>query len=303
YVVFNHGGRGEERMNKGCSLSLLPITLVYLLAAVMLVAAGAVAAPAPGSVDINRATVAELRELPFVGEVRARAIVEYRRQQGPFAGLDELLASSAVGSRTLEAIRPYLRPLGADGAAAPAAGGGDEEEAAPADDAEDEPRTAVNISRLIVTQPGQLQLLCDQDYYPVLLNFLQNANRRIAVATFVFRATDWAGNRASRIADELLAAARRGVEVEVLLENSTFDEDLRREHQRLARTLRRGGIKVRFGPEDTTTHTKVALIDQRFVLLGSHNLTHSALSSNHECSLLVDSQELAGQLRSYLAGL
>lgn len=288
-------------MNKGCRWSLWPVALVYLLAAVVVLApAGAAAAPVPGSVDINRATVAELQELPFVGEVRARAIVEYRQQEGPFTELEELLASQAVGHRTLEAIRPYLRPLG-QGAAAARESREDGKEAATA--AEEAPRTAVNVSRLIVTRPGQLQLLCDQDYYPVLRNFIQNSGDRIELATFVFRATQGAGNRPAQIVEELLAAARRGVEVEVLLEGSAFYEDLAQEHRSLARTLRRGGVAVRLGPEDNTTHTKVVLIDRRFVLLGSHNMTHAALSTNHECSLLIDSRELAGQLAAYLADL
>lgn len=257
----------------------------------------------PGALDINRATAEQLRELPFIGEVRARAIVEYRRNHGPFTDLDQLLGSEAVGPKTLEAIRPYLR-LGPTGGAVADAGPGPGPAAAFGVEAEETAiRQSLTVSRIVTTRPGQVQLLCDQDYYPVLLDFIRNAAGRIELAMFVFRVTEAAGNRPALIAGELKAAARRGVKVEVLLEDSAYDEDLGREHRRLARNLRRAGVEVRLGPRQTTTHTKLVLVDRRFVFLGSHNLTHAALSRNHECSLLLDSRELAAQVGGYLLGL
>jgi phosphatidylserine/phosphatidylglycerophosphate/cardiolipin synthase-like enzyme len=42
------------------------------------------------------------------------------------------------------------------------------------------------------------------------------------------------------------------------------------------------------------------IIDQRYVLLGSHNFTHSALRHNHEASVLIESPKLAQQALAYL---
>lgn len=264
-----------------------------LLLVLMLLVAGGLATPAvalDGRVNINTATVEELQTLPFIGEVRARALLEHRRQHGPFAEFDELLASPAIGPRTLEAIRPYLslaEPSTQSRAAGPAA----------------EPARTIQVRRLIVTRPGEIKLLCDDEYYPSLLQLLQSAGRRVEVAMFVFRATGAAGNRPTIIAESLVDASQRGVEVRVILEHSAYDESLTREHRRLAGILREGGVTVRFGPRDTTTHNKIVLIDDRFTLLGSHNLTHSALSFNHECSLLIDNEDLVARLRAYLRRL
>ncbi|NTW77347.1 MAG: hypothetical protein HGB33_06165, partial [Syntrophaceae bacterium] len=41
-------------------------------------------------------------------------------------------------------------------------------------------------------------------------------------------------------------------------------------------------------------------IDQRLVLLGSHNLTQSALKYNNEMSLLIDRPDLAKEARTYM---
>jgi phosphatidylserine/phosphatidylglycerophosphate/cardiolipin synthase-like enzyme len=42
------------------------------------------------------------------------------------------------------------------------------------------------------------------------------------------------------------------------------------------------------------------VIDQRYLLRGSHNFTHSALRHNNEASVLIESPQLARQALAYL---
>jgi competence protein ComEA len=53
----------------------------------------------------------ELSLLPGVGETLARRIVESRSKHGRFADLDDLRRVRGIGPKTLERIRPFLRPL------------------------------------------------------------------------------------------------------------------------------------------------------------------------------------------------
>lgn len=62
-------------------------------------------------VDINQADWPELTVLPNIGETLARRIVESRQADGPYADLDQLERVRGIGPKTLEQIRPYLRPL------------------------------------------------------------------------------------------------------------------------------------------------------------------------------------------------
>jgi competence protein ComEA len=64
-------------------------------------------------VDINQADWPELAQLPEIGETLARRIVESREAEGPFADLEELRRVRGIGPKTLERIRPYLRPIAA----------------------------------------------------------------------------------------------------------------------------------------------------------------------------------------------
>jgi phosphatidylserine/phosphatidylglycerophosphate/cardiolipin synthase-like enzyme len=67
--------------------------------------------------------------------------------------------------------------------------------------------------------------------------------------------------------------------------------------------LRDNGIKVFFDSPNTTTHTKLVVIDSRYSFVGSHNFTHAALKHNNELSLLIDDQALAHRLTDYMNGI
>jgi competence protein ComEA len=41
----------------------------------------------------------------------AERIVESRAQNGPYSEVDDLRRVRGIGARTLDALRPYLRPL------------------------------------------------------------------------------------------------------------------------------------------------------------------------------------------------
>jgi len=59
--------------------------------------------------DLNRATEAELRALPGIGPHLARAVVRFRRREGGFGTVEELLEVPGVGPARLAAIRDRVR--------------------------------------------------------------------------------------------------------------------------------------------------------------------------------------------------
>jgi competence protein ComEA len=69
-------------------------------------------------IDINQADWPEFTVLPGIGETLARRIVESRQVDGPFADVDQLERVRGIGPKTLEQLRPYLRPVPPSGAVA-----------------------------------------------------------------------------------------------------------------------------------------------------------------------------------------
>ena len=61
-----------------------------------------------GPLDLNRASAAELDDLPGVGPATAAAIVAHRTSNGPFSSVDELADVRGIGPAKLAAIRDLV---------------------------------------------------------------------------------------------------------------------------------------------------------------------------------------------------
>jgi competence protein ComEA len=59
-------------------------------------------------ININRAEAWLLEALPGIGEVRAQAIVDYRRENGPFRHTSELVNVEGIGTATYEKIKHLI---------------------------------------------------------------------------------------------------------------------------------------------------------------------------------------------------
>ena len=71
-------------------------------------ASGAASSSEPQEkLDLNTATLEELEALPAIGPVRARAILQYREESGPFYTVEQVVEVEGIGEKTLEKIRPY----------------------------------------------------------------------------------------------------------------------------------------------------------------------------------------------------
>ncbi len=83
---------------------------VLLLCSTLLAADAAIGKKTPPAVplDLNAATAAQLAQIPGIGAVTAKAIVQFRQKSGPFERVEDLLAIRGISARKLEQIRPYV---------------------------------------------------------------------------------------------------------------------------------------------------------------------------------------------------
>jgi competence ComEA-like helix-hairpin-helix protein len=265
---------------------LLPITLLLFHPS------PASAAELAGQLNINSATAEELQMLPSLDEDKAAAIVEYRRRHGPFTDISILVAAGTIDLQSFETIRPYLKTEGTSAL-----------HYIGRNPAGDRVLSSHPLRTPGMTGPGRMRTLPDDQYFSTLLDLIAGAREQIDIGMFCFRTTDSPGNRAGKIVSALIEAQGRGVRIRVLLEKSAYDDDLNTTNQKVAGQLAANGITVVFDSPRTTMHAKLIVIDRRYVLVGSHNLTHSALTDNHEFSLLLDSPELADEVLRYLESI
>lgn len=62
----------------------------------------------PFPININTATLEQLKLLNGIGDVYAQRILDYRAEIGQFQHIEELLDVKGIGEKTLEKIRPYI---------------------------------------------------------------------------------------------------------------------------------------------------------------------------------------------------
>ena len=58
-----------------------------------------------GKVNINTATVEELKTLKGIGEKKAEAIIEYRKKNGSFKNKEELMKVRGIGKKLYESFQ------------------------------------------------------------------------------------------------------------------------------------------------------------------------------------------------------
>ncbi|MBI4715713.1 MAG: phospholipase [Nitrospirae bacterium] len=150
----------------------------------------------------------------------------------------------------------------------------------------------------------EIQILPDRDYAKVLFPKLGEAKTEILISIYLFKTDDSRSNPTNKIEKLLEKAAKRGVTVKVLMEReSDADSILTRSNEETAERLAAHGIRVIFDSPKRRTHTKALVIDRRYVFIGSHNFTRSALRQNREVSVLIDHRPTAEKTAAYIESL
>jgi HKD family nuclease len=147
-------------------------------------------------------------------------------------------------------------------------------------------------------------LLKNQEYFPALTRAIDEAQNEIMMSFFSFKAGVNKNAFPDMIAAHLLKAAKRGVKVIVILENSGGkDPKLDADNRQTKSLLEEKGVETYFDSPRKTTHTKLVVIDQKLIILGSHNLTQSALKYNNEISILLTRPDLPKDARNYMLAI
>jgi phosphatidylserine/phosphatidylglycerophosphate/cardiolipin synthase-like enzyme len=143
-------------------------------------------------------------------------------------------------------------------------------------------------------------LLANNDYYPYLRTHFQNAQKKIVGTIYLFKTSSYRKNEPADLLRELIAARKRNVGVEVVIDLSGDDGESRTANLNAGHTLREAGVTVRYDREDVATHAKTFVIDDRYCFVGSHNFTHAGMSRNEEVSVFIDSPEIARKLTDFI---
>jgi phosphatidylserine/phosphatidylglycerophosphate/cardiolipin synthase-like enzyme len=151
-------------------------------------------------------------------------------------------------------------------------------------------------SQLVVSGPGH-----EGDYARAVERLIAGARSRIWVMMYVMQVGG--DGEASALAEALARAHERGVSVHVCLDQGRVrgTNDVELKHVAAAEWLRARGVTVVIDELDRTSHAKILLIDDEWVVLGSHNWTNMAQTRNREASMILRDPGVSRQLEQLFA--
>ena len=151
------------------------------------------------------------------------------------------------------------------------------------------------------------QILVNAAYVSLVKVLLDEAQSSIRVMAFLGTAA--AGDEISpgplALIESLEERAAAGVSVRMILDTDDAGEPYGSAfiNQPLVDRLAPTEVEVRYDPIDTLLHSKVVVIDDEVVVVGSHNWTRVAFGVTHELSVVCDSATLAGTFAARFDGL
>ena len=116
------------------------------------------------------------------------------------------------------------------------------------------------------------------EYAKKVIPLLDSAKKNIDIVVYDWRFyPDRLGHPVTQFNLALIRAVRRGVIVRAVLNNGL-----------IVRELVELGIKARIFSMAKTVHAKLILVDNETLVIGSHNFTSNAFTSNIEVSVMID---------------
>lgn len=128
-----------------------------------------------------------------------------------------------------------------------------------------------------------IQSIVGSEFPKIVIPKIDEATKNIKIVVFDWR---WypasPANSVQLFNQALVRAARRGVVISALANNDD-----------IVATLKSCGIDAKKAFTKNLVHAKLIVIDDRIVILGSHNYSQSAFTMNHEISVMFEDPEIA----------
>jgi len=139
----------------------------------------------------------------------------------------------------------------------------------------------------------------NRTYHPLMREYVEWAQKDISIVVYGMRVYTGGQNEVMDFVDELEAAAKRGVNVRVLIEKSGYDERLNEGNKDAVEYLVARGIDARFESPGKITHAKLIIVDNEAAGVGSANFALSGFRFYQEANVVVKDREAIRQLREY----
>jgi len=137
---------------------------------------------------------------------------------------------------------------------------------------------------------GEFEILIGHEYGKVARKYIKEARDEILVSVFLWNF--YYGDpacEASKFNQEIINAVKRGVKVKGLVSTTAK-----------VKKMIEAGCQIKESCFANKLHNKVMIIDQKIVILGSHNFTKNALGRNYEVSMMFEIEGKENRLYRFI---
>ncbi|WP_428624946.1 phospholipase D-like domain-containing protein [Sedimenticola sp.] len=148
-------------------------------------------------------------------------------------------------------------------------------------------------------------LLYDGGYLPFVEKLVAEARESVYILMFFMRYVGSGHYPTDKLVDALAQAKHRGVDVRVILDVDDVDgvAQSRFINEAAYEQFRELGIPVLYDTKGRKTHSKFLVVDNRHLVLGSHNWTAGSFYAYDDTSIYLDSAETVAIYRDSFLGL
>ncbi|MFH1054968.1 MAG: phospholipase D-like domain-containing protein [Candidatus Altiarchaeota archaeon] len=146
-------------------------------------------------------------------------------------------------------------------------------------------------------QSADVTPVFDRGYFDSAHKIISESKESVHIIAFEIKYyKNYPNSTQNRLVRDLIYAKERGVDVKVL------SDEYSRENNAYE-ILKANGVEVRMDSNKTTTHAKLIIVDGRIILIGSTNLSYTALEDNNEANVLIADEQTARVFESYFRSL
>lgn len=133
-----------------------------------------------------------------------------------------------------------------------------------------------------------VRLLSGDNYAPAMLDLIQAATHSLDLAAFGI-SSYWParGSRQFDIFTALLSAPARGIRCTAVLATHKRSSATARFNKAASVKLAEAGWQIKWAPQAHLLHAKFIQADKKTTIMGSHNISHTAITSNIDLSAVI----------------
>jgi len=158
----------------------------------------------------------------------------------------------------------------------------------------------IMLSDIRGTTEGEVTPLIGRDFFVNMYSMLSKAEKSVLFTCFQSSSSaKKETSKTGRLLKQIRLCHERGLHVRAVVNYPRAGNKMAASNNDFINFLHDSGILYRLGRPDDTVHAKFFVIDNRILVVGSHNLTNAGLWDNYEASLAVESESAALTYISY----